>query len=59
MMSDDDIEYIELDGHKVDPATIDLFYDMRTGQRVTDEQWDETKRRIELAEALEADDGQA
>lgn len=53
-------EYIEVDGHKVDPAIIDLFFDMKTGERVTDEQWDETKRRIALAEAMEAaDNGQA
>lgn len=52
-----DTEYIELDGHKIDPAIIDLFFDMRTGERITDEEWDETKRRIAAGEAK--DYGQA
>lgn len=52
-------EWIELDGHKIDPAMIDMFYDMKTGERISDEAWDETKRRIEMAEALEADNGSA
>jgi hypothetical protein len=46
---------ILIDGHTVDPATADLFYDGDTGERVSDEEWDETQRRIELAEALSAD----
>lgn len=58
-MTDHEIEYIELDGHMIDPAMIDLFFDMKTGKRCSDEAWDETVRRIKMAEALEADDGTA
>lgn len=37
-------EWIELDGHKVDPEKLDRFYN-GDGTRVTDEQWDEDRRR--------------
>lgn len=49
-------EYIELDGHRIDPAIIDRFFDMRTGERITDEQWD--REKAILAE-VEAEDGAA
>lgn len=48
--------YIEIDGHKVDPEKADLFYNMNDGTRVTDEEWDESARRIKEAEALEGED---
>ena len=37
-------EFIELEGHKVDPTKIDRFYH-GDGRRVSDEEWDEDKRR--------------
>lgn len=48
--------YIEIDGHRVDPDKADLFHNMDDGSRTTDEEWDESKRRMEEAEALEGDD---
>lgn len=50
-------DYIELDGHMIDPAIIDRFFDMRTGLRITDEQWDRDKAILAAAEG--ADDGKA
>lgn len=44
-------EHVVIDGYKVDPAIVDLFFDMRTGRRVTDAEWDETKARIRAAES--------
>jgi hypothetical protein len=35
-------EYVEIDGHMVDVNLAQFFYDMRTGERLTDEQWDES-----------------
>lgn len=49
-------ETVELDGHQVDAHSIDMFFDGDTGRRVTDEEWDESKRRLqehELADAIE------
>lgn len=46
---------VVIDGYRVDPHTVDLYFDMRTGERVSDEEWDETRRRLELAEAMDAD----
>lgn len=44
-------EFIDIDGHKVDPKKVDRFYNGSDGTRVTDEQWDEDKRRaIEFAD---------
>jgi hypothetical protein len=40
---------VEIDGHTVDASQVDLFFDMKTGQRVTDEEWDETQRRLAAA----------
>ena len=37
-------EFVELDGHKVDPKKLDRFYHA-DGRRVTDEEWDEDRRR--------------
>lgn len=48
--------FIEIDGHKVDADIADLFYNMSDGSRVTNDEWDESKRRIAEAEALEGDD---
>lgn len=49
-----DRAHVLIDGkYKVDPAMVDRFYDMRTGQRITDAQWDEDKRRLELGEAID------
>ncbi|HEY8588654.1 MAG TPA: hypothetical protein VIL55_03770 [Naasia sp.] len=45
-------EYVIIDGHKVDPHIADRFYDGCTGRRVTDEEWDESQRRIRELEAL-------
>ena len=41
------MKYVDIDGHKVDARIADRFYNDSDGSRVTDEQWDETKRRIE------------
>lgn len=40
-------ETVIIDGYVVDAAIVDLFYDMKTGNRVTDAEWDETKRRLQ------------
>lgn len=37
---------IEVNGHKVDAAKADYFFDGKTGEPITDEQWDEAKRRL-------------
>ncbi len=47
-------EKIELDGHMVDPDRIDQFYDGNTGRRITDEEWDESQRRLREHEAADA-----
>lgn len=44
-MADDEIEYIEIDGHRVDARKADRFYHGSDGRRVTDEEWDEDRRR--------------
>lgn len=40
---------IDIDGHSVDPSLADRFFNASDGSRVTDEQWDEDKRRREQA----------
>lgn len=47
---------IELNGHQVPADRVDLFRDGRTGQPITDAQWDEQKRRLAAAEALQGED---
>lgn len=32
--------------HAIDPHEVDMFFDGRTGMPLTDEQWDEQKRRL-------------
>lgn len=32
--------------HMIDPAKIDQFFSGRTGEPITDEQWDESQRRM-------------
>lgn len=49
--------FVEIDGHKVDAHRVDQFYDGRTGRRVTDEEWDESQRRLREAEAADAAPG--
>lgn len=41
---DEPDEFIKLDGHLIDPTKLDRFYN-GDGTRVTDEEWDEDKRR--------------
>lgn len=38
---------VPFNGHMVDPARLDEFVSGRTGQPITDAEWDETKRRLE------------
>jgi hypothetical protein len=46
-MSDNhEIEYVDIDGHRVPAHLADMFYDGRTGERITDEEWDEQRRRL-------------
>lgn len=45
-----DHAFVLIDGHRVDPGKVDLFFN-HDGTRVSDEQWDETTRRIREAEA--------
>lgn len=45
------IENVIIDGHNVPAAIADQFYNASDGSRVTDEQWDESKRRIAEAES--------
>jgi hypothetical protein len=40
-------EYVDLEGHRVRADQLDRFYHGRDGSRVTDEEWDEEKRRRE------------
>jgi len=42
------MSFVEIDGHKVDERLVDRFYNAHDGSRVSDEDWDESKRR-ELA----------
>lgn len=42
----DHAAWVEINGHKVDPAYVDLFIDGRTGQPISDDEWDEQMRRI-------------
>lgn len=46
---------VEIDGFLVDPDTHDLdtFFSGKDGTRVSDEQWDESKRRVAEAEATD------
>lgn len=45
-------EYVEIDGHKVAPETVDRFYSGADGRRVTDEEWDVTRDRTRAFEGL-------
>lgn len=47
-------EYIDIDGHNVPAVMADQFYDGRTGRRITDAEWDESRRRIREAEEAES-----
>lgn len=49
------MRFVEIDGYKVDADTADLFYNANDGSRVTDEQWDESKRRMLEVETLDSD----
>lgn len=44
-MAADEIEWLEIDGHRVDARKADRFYHGSDGRRVTDEEWDEDRRR--------------
>lgn len=44
-MAEDEIEWIEIDGHRVDARKADRFYHGSDGRRVSDEDWDEDRRR--------------
>lgn len=46
-----DQDFVVIDGHKVDPHRVDQFFNGDTGERVTDEEWDESQRRLREAEA--------
>ena len=37
-------EFVDLEGHKVDPEKLDRFYH-GDGRRVSDEEWDEDRNR--------------
>ena len=39
--------------HLVDSHLIDLFYDGRTGELISDEEWDEQARRLQEGENLD------
>lgn len=43
----DDSEYVDLDGHRVKRTELDRFFHGKDGRRVSDEEWDEDKRRRE------------
>lgn len=49
-----DPETIELNGHNVPAERVDQFLSGRTGQPIPDDQWDESKRRVAIAEELDA-----
>lgn len=36
---------VDIDGHKVDAEIVDKFFHGDDGKRLTDEEWDEMKRR--------------
>lgn len=38
-------KFVDIDGHKVLAHRADEFYDGRTGERVSDEDYDESERR--------------
>jgi hypothetical protein len=40
-------EWVFIDEHRVRASEADRFFDGKTGERLTDEQWDESKRRRE------------
>lgn len=42
---------MDVNGHNADPAAADQFFDGRTGEPITDEAWDESKRRLEVSDA--------
>lgn len=39
-------EYIDINGHMVDAEIVDLFLDGKTGQPISDEEWDVQKGRL-------------
>lgn len=43
MTESEQAQTVEIDGHVVDANLAQFFYDMRTGERLTDEQWDESR----------------
>lgn len=43
-------EVVEINGHLVPAQYADLFYDGRTGEPITDAEWDEQMRRIRVNE---------
>ena len=45
------MKYVDINGHKVDADKVDLFFSGKDGTPVTDEEWDESARRIKAAEA--------
>lgn len=49
-------DFVVIDGHKVRSDRTDQFYSGKDGTRVTDEEWDISKAKIEAAEALEGDE---
>lgn len=40
--------FVVINGHKVPVEYVDLFISGRTGEPITDEQWDEQLRRIRV-----------
>lgn len=40
--------------NNIDPHRTDEYYDGRTGQRISDAEWDESQRRIQEAESTNA-----
>ena len=42
---------VTIDGHEVPVHLVDHFYDGRTGERVTDEEWDESRDRARKHDA--------
>lgn len=49
-------EFIYIDGHRVKLAEADKFFNNGDGSRVTDEEWDESKIRVEEARNLDPED---
>ena len=55
MSAHEKIAIVGSDGkeHLVDAGLIDMFYSGRTGELITDEEWDEQMRRLREAEAAD------